>query len=104
VGLRKALDGADAPRTGRKARKAREALAVSPADQPLFDALRGWRTGEARRQHVPPYVIFPDRSLIEMAALKPGSLARLADISGVGESKLTRYGEAVLAVIKGMEG
>ena len=52
---------------------------------------------------MPPYVIFPDRTLIEVAQTKPASLPRLAAVSGVGESKLARYGEAVIEVVKGFE-
>ncbi|HWD60837.1 MAG TPA: HRDC domain-containing protein, partial [Stellaceae bacterium] len=48
---------------------------------------------------LPPYVIFHDATLIEVARRRPGSLAALADIPGIGRSKLDRYGVAVLAVI-----
>jgi len=92
---------AEAPAKARRARKGREALATAPADQPLFEALRAWRSSEAKRQHVPPYVIFHDRTLAEIAAVKPGSRAALERINGVGEGKLARYGEAVLAVVGG---
>jgi ATP-dependent DNA helicase RecQ len=103
VALRQALEGADT--SARRPRKKREAAAAAlgPHDQPLFEALRAWRTAEAKRQHVPPYVIFPDRTLIELAARRPSSLAALAGVGGVGESKLGRYGEAVLEVLRGME-
>jgi ATP-dependent DNA helicase RecQ len=87
-----------ATRRGRKS--SREAMAVSPADRPLFEALRAWRSNEAKGQHVPPYVIFNDRTLTEIAAVKPGSRAALAEVNGVGEGKLARYGEAVLAVVR----
>jgi len=103
VALRQALEGENAPRAARRRRGARDAVEIGPHDQPLFDALRHWRTAEAKRQHVPPYVIFPDRTLIELAARKPSSLGALAGVSGVGESKLARYGEAVLEVLRGME-
>jgi ATP-dependent DNA helicase RecQ len=55
----------------------------------------------ARAQKVPPYVIFSDRSLIEMAALKPGDLAAMEGVHGVGEVKLEKYGQTFLAVIAG---
>jgi ATP-dependent DNA helicase RecQ len=93
-----------APRQRRKGR-AREAQApLSGADQPLFEALRSWRGRAAKAQGVPPYVIFHDRTLAEIAAGRPGSRAALERISGVGESKLARYGEAVLEVVRGFEG
>ena len=50
---------------------------------------------------MPPYVIFHDKTLAEMAARRPRSVAELAAIPGVGEAKLARYGEAFLEVING---
>jgi ATP-dependent DNA helicase RecQ len=92
-------------RPARARRKAREgAVPLPPSDQPLFEALRAWRASEAKRQHLPPYVIFHDRTLAEIARLRPGTAGALAAISGVGESKLDRYGEPVLAVVAGFEG
>lgn len=93
---------AEAPAKARRgSRKGRETLALAPADQPLFEALRAWRSGEAKGQHVPPYVIFHDRTLAEIAAAKPGSRAALERMNGVGEGKLARYGAAVLEVVGG---
>src|SRR5690606_37871226 len=98
------LHPGDDEKPARRARKGRDALAIPPADQALFEALRAWRSGEAKGQHVPPYVIFHDRTLAEIAAVKPGSRAALERINGVGEGKLARYGEAVLEVVRGFEG
>jgi ATP-dependent DNA helicase RecQ len=85
----------------RRTRRGREAAAeMSSADQPLFEALRAWRGRAAKAQGVPPYVIFHDRTLAEIAAVRPGSRAALERISGVGEGKLARYGEAVLEVVR----
>jgi ATP-dependent DNA helicase RecQ len=67
--------------------------------QQRFDALRRWRLEQARSQGVPPYVVFHDRTLIEIAGRCPASRAELSGIAGVGQAKLERYGEAVLAVI-----
>ena len=53
----------------------------------------------ARAQNVPPYVIFHDKTLIELAAARPASRAEMADVPGIGEAKLDRYGPAFLAVI-----
>jgi ATP-dependent DNA helicase RecQ len=95
----------EAPARTRRARKGREAAAeMSPADQPLFEALRAWRARAAKAQGLPPYVIFHDRTLVEIAAVRPGSRAALERISGVGEGKLARYGEAVLEVVRGFAG
>jgi ATP-dependent DNA helicase RecQ len=89
------------PAKTRKARRGRDAVVLSPHDQPLFEALRAWRAGEAKAQHVPPYVIFHDRTLAEIASAKPGSRAALAALNGVGEAKLAHYGEDVLKVVGG---
>ena len=69
----------------------------------LFEKLRARRLELAKAQNVPPYVIFHDKTLMEMAARRPRSMAELAGISGVGEAKLARYGEAFLKVINGHE-
>ena len=73
--------------------------AVSEADQGLFEALRKKRLEIARTQNVPPYVIFHDKTLIELAAARPSSRSEMADVPGVGEAKLDRYGPAFLTVI-----
>ncbi|MCQ8277909.1 DNA helicase RecQ [Acetobacteraceae bacterium KSS8] len=65
-----------------------------------FQALRAWRLAEARDQAVPPYLIFGDATLRDIAADHPDTLAELAEIKGVGASKLERYGDAVLEVLR----
>jgi ATP-dependent DNA helicase RecQ len=77
------------------------AAGLDPAAQGLWEALRAWRLAEARRQELPPYVIFHDTTLIEVARRRPVSLAALAEIPGIGRSKLDRYGSAVIAVVAG---
>ena len=74
---------------------------VLPADAGMFERLRAWRSGEARAQKVPPYVIFHDAVLREIADLKPADLRVLGGIKGVGSSKLERYGEGILEVLRG---
>ena len=81
-----------------------QAIALSASEEPLYAALRSWRARAAKAQSVPPYVIFHDRTLAEIAAVRPTSRAALERISGVGESKLARYGEAVLEVVRGFDG
>lgn len=73
--------------------------ALSERDEALFQALREKRLEIARTQNVPPYVIFHDRTLIELATARPASRTQMADMPGVGETKLERYGPAFLAVI-----
>ncbi|NHO33062.1 DNA helicase RecQ [Acetobacter fallax] len=64
-----------------------------------FDALRQWRRDEAREQEIPPYVIFHDATLRDIALEAPGSLSELGRIKGVGGSKLERYGASVLKTL-----
>ncbi|RMH92896.1 DNA helicase RecQ [Lysobacter pythonis] len=76
---------------------------LTPGQQPHFEALRELRTRLAREQGVPPYVIFHDKTLREIATRQPPTLAALAEIGGIGASKLERYGEAVLAALRETE-
>ncbi|HWI86751.1 MAG TPA: DNA helicase RecQ [Sphingomonas sp.] len=71
---------------------------AGPAD-PLFDALRECRRDLAKAQGVPPYVIFHDATLREMAAVRPRDRHALGEISGVGARKLDAYGDAFLGII-----
>ena len=95
---RRALTRADEPRPGRATRKAAEAL--TPEETQLFEALRAWRRAEAVRQAVPPYVIFPDRTLAELARARPANAQAVLAVNGVGQAKLERYGAAVLEVLQ----
>ncbi len=72
----------------------------SEDDEKLFNALRVARLELAREQNVPPYVIFHDKTLREIALQKPVSRPAFSVISGVGQSKLERYGDAFLEVIR----
>ena len=69
------------------------------ADDPLLTALKTWRRDQARDQGVPPYVVFHDRTLVELAVMRPGSLSELGSVSGIGNAKLERYGAALLEVL-----
>src|SRR3569623_1835413 len=73
---------------------------ANPIGDPLFEALRDKRRDLAQEGRKPPYVIFHDSVLRDMAAMRPASLAQLGTISGVGERKLEAYGEAFLQVIR----
>ena len=88
-------------RPGRKSARREASEALPTADRALFEKLRAKRLELARAQNVPPYVIFHDRTLLEMAVRCPRSVAELAAIPGVGAAKLARYGEEFLAVING---
>ncbi len=82
----------------KRTRRARTRGADLPHD-PLFEALRGWRRDRAREQSVPPYVIFHDSTLREVAARKPASLRELSAVEGIGDTKLERHGESLLAAL-----
>jgi len=69
------------------------------ANDPVLLALKTWRRDQAREQGVPPYVVFHDRTLVELAAVRPTSLAELGGVSGIGSAKLERYGTALLDVL-----
>jgi ATP-dependent DNA helicase RecQ len=84
---------------GKKAARREAASTLQPADRALFEALRERRLELARAQGLPPYVIFHDRTLLEMAAARPASRHEFAAISGVGQAKLDRYGDAFLDII-----
>jgi ATP-dependent DNA helicase RecQ len=73
--------------------------AAGPEVQSLFEALRGWRAVEAKAQRIPPYVIFHDTVLRDIAAVRPTSIEELGQIKGVGTSKLQRYGTSVLDIL-----
>ncbi len=87
----------------RPSRAAAVPRAAAPAGAPggRFESLRAWRTITAKAQAVPAFVVFNDRTLEEIAARNPSTLDGLAEVSGVGTSKLTRYGPAILEVLRG---
>ena len=80
-------------------RRPRDRQADGPAD-PLFESLRAARRELAAQSGVPPYVVFHDSTLREIAEARPTTLAELARIQGVGETKLQRYGAAMLEAVQ----
>jgi ATP-dependent DNA helicase RecQ len=73
--------------------------ALSAHDREMLDRLRQLRTTLARQASVPAYVVFPDRTLLEMAVHRPATVAALAEVRGVGPAKLERYGKAFLELL-----
>src|SRR6202050_2432644 len=71
------------------------------AAEPVFEKLRAWRTAVAEGQGMPPYVVFHDATLRLIAADPPSTLAGLAEVNGVGEAKLARYGQQILDLLAG---
>jgi ATP-dependent DNA helicase RecQ len=82
-----------------RARKAGTAADLPAAALPVFERLRAWRSERAKDQGVPAYVVFSDATLREIATTLPSSLAELSKVSGIGETKLARYGQQVLDVL-----
>jgi DNA helicase-2/ATP-dependent DNA helicase PcrA len=70
-----------------------------PGEDPLFDALRAWRTDRAREEEKPAYVVASDATLTAIAAARPGSLASLERVNGIGPAKLDKYGPDILAIV-----
>jgi DNA helicase-2/ATP-dependent DNA helicase PcrA len=73
---------------------------ASDNDDPAFLALRDWRTGVARDEAMPPYVIAHDATLAAIAEARPRSLAALRRVKGMGPAKLEKYGDEILAVLE----
>jgi ATP-dependent DNA helicase RecQ len=76
---------------------------LSGAAAAVFEQLRAWRAAAAREQSVPAYVIFHDATLRQIAASPPATLAELAAVNGVGQAKLTRYGQQILDLLTSPE-
>jgi len=81
--------------------RAAKTTAVSAGDKGLFESLRVLRRGIAAAQGVPPYVVFPDTTLRELAAARPATLPAMLAVKGIGDAKLERYGAPFLAVVNG---
>jgi ATP-dependent DNA helicase RecQ len=84
----------------REKRAAASIVVVGDADNALLTALKGLRAKLAQTQRVPAYVVFSDRTLIELATHRPESLRAMREIHGVGDAKLERYGSAFLEIIQ----
>ena len=89
-----------APPKRERRRRGAAGAGANPADDPLFEALRACRRDLAKEAGVPPYVVFHDSVLREMAAARPASRAALGRIAGVGAKKLEAYGDAFLTVLR----
>ena len=101
------VDVRAAPRAAPRGKGRRNAGATASVDDGMtletvarFEALRRWRLETARTSEVPPYVVFHDRTLAEIARRDPASIPALAMIPGVGPAKLVRYGTSVLSVLR----
>ena len=86
-------------RMGRRRKSKSESESWVGVDEALFESLRKFRRELAAARGVPPYIILGDRSLREVARLRPKSLAQLRDVYGIGEKKLADLGERILTVV-----
>ncbi len=104
--LRKPSDRVPTKRKGRKGAAAGSAVDVAGANgasnEIVFQALREWRKGVAREHGVPAYTVFHDATLLEIARVLPGSLDDLRNISGIGATKLERYGQPLIEIVRGL--
>jgi ATP-dependent DNA helicase RecQ len=87
--------------TGRAGRPAGPVAELTPAAEKAFAALREWRTEQARREKMPPYVVMSDAHLRGIAAQSPASPTELSRCPGIGPVKLERYGDDILRVLEG---
>lgn len=91
----------DATRTTALPSRSGEKAVIAEADKPLWEALRALRKKLAEAHGVPPYVIFPDSTLVDMLRQRPGNLQDMGLVSGIGSHKLERYGADFLQVLVG---
>jgi ATP-dependent DNA helicase RecQ len=100
--LRLAVSARPADRRRRKTNGAQPtaAIASSPQEEGLFQALREWRRNVAREHAVPAYTVLHDSSLREIAERLPDSTALLGQVAGIGAAKLERYGDAIVQLVR----
>lgn len=94
-----ALSAASRDSAGRRPRAVRTTRQVAPEHRVLFDALKEWRSREARATAVPAYVVFADETLARIAELRPRDFGALLDVPGIGPAKSAKYGIDVLALV-----
>ena len=94
-----ARSGSSGSGKSRRAAAGPAAVELGPEAEQVFERLRAWRTGVAKELGMPPYVIFHDATLRQIAAAPPATMAGLAQVNGVGETKLARYGQQILDVL-----
>jgi ATP-dependent DNA helicase RecQ len=100
IELRKDIAASTAKGSRRDRKTAVASAIANDADGALLDALKALRSKFAKAQNVPAYVVFSDRTLVELATHRPTSEAAMREIHGIGDAKLTRYGTAFLDVVR----
>jgi DNA helicase II / ATP-dependent DNA helicase PcrA len=91
----------DAPAASARSPRRRASEPPEGADAALFGRLRAWRASRAEAAKVPAYVVFTDATLAELAIRQPSDVPELVAVPGIGQSKLDRYGDDVLAIVRG---
>ncbi|MCS4483901.1 ATP-dependent DNA helicase UvrD2 [Gleimia sp. 6138-11-ORH1] len=97
------VSGVGKPKTGAISQRAKKQALLdelNPLETELFNALKTWRKNEAEERSVPPFVIFGDATLVEIAKSQPRNLTHLRIVRGVGAVKLEEFGTAVLRIVK----
>lgn len=87
-------------KTAKTKKKAKSVETLTSSGYKLFERLKKLRLEIAREESMPPYIIFSDKTLIDMAAKMPASKPEMLDVSGVGENKFAKYGERFLEAIE----
>jgi superfamily II DNA helicase RecQ len=95
--IRQELDGRFNPK-GQRNEAWRESL--SEQDMSVFNLLREWRAKRAKKEGMPPYILFTNAQFAQMVKSRPQSLAELMKIDGVGQAKIDKYGEEILRITK----
>ncbi|RAP75512.1 DNA helicase RecQ [Paenibacillus montanisoli] len=85
-------------------RRAAEGTAITAANTPLFEALREWRRVTAAKEHVPPFMLFFDAALREIADRQPVNTEQLMAVKGIGAAKAAKYGSEVIAIVRQFKG
>ena len=94
----------DVPRPGeqdwRAGRRRDWGAELADEERPAFDAIRRWRNERARREGVPAYVLLTNRQVFEVVRRRPGTLAALGEIEGIGEARCASLGDELLALVR----
>src|SRR3954454_3528297 len=98
-GLRPSPVAGQPTRTPSSAKRVKAADAVPAEDAAVFEALRDWRRAAAEKAGMPPYIVFSDRTLVDIAAARPTSASKLAAVPGVGPKKLELYAADILRIV-----
>jgi len=96
--VKEAASGAVSESSGGKKADADYRKILAEKDWPLFKKLREWRGETAKKEGVPPYIIFNNTQLARVAVSRPASLNALQEIDGIGEAKRSKYGPEILAI------